>query len=280
MAYKTIVTYFTSPIRADALIESAIAVAQRFDAHVIGLYVVPPVEIYVAAEVPITADIADVQRRHYTEEAEQIQASFEKAFNDAGVSSEWRVADATGSTVPETIMAHARCADLTIASQDQGLEEYGSRHKVAEEVMFAGGRPVLFIPTAGSYPKIGDHVTVAWDGSREAARACFDALPFLKEAKDVKILSVNPDETAMSGANLPGSELANSLSRHDVRCEASHTTTDGISVADELLSRLSDQGSDLLVIGGFGHSRVRELVFGGVTRHILAHMTSPVLMVH
>ncbi len=280
MAYKTIVTYFTSPTRGDALIESAISVAQRFEAHVIGLYVVPPVEIYVAAEVPITADIADVQRRHYSEEAEQIQAAFEKAFSGAGISSEWRVVDATGSTVPETIMAHARCADLTIASQDQGLEEYGSRHKVAEEIMFAGGRPVLFIPTAGSYTGIGDHVTVAWDGSREAARACFDALPFLKKAKEVRLLSVNPDETAMSGANLPGSEMATALSRHDVRCEASHTQTDDISVGDEILSRVSDQGSDLLVLGGFGHSRVRELVFGGVTRQILAQMTVPVLMAH
>ncbi len=183
MAYKTIVTYFTSPARADALIESATAVAQRFDAHVIGLYVLPAVEVYVAAEVPITADIADVKRRHYNEEAEQIQASFEKAFNAAGISSEWRVADATGSTVPETIMAHTRCADLTIASQDQGLEEYGSRHKVAEEIMFASGRPVLFIPTAGAYPNIGDHVTVAWDGSRESARASFDSLPFLKKRR-------------------------------------------------------------------------------------------------
>ena len=280
MAYKTIVTYFTSTMRADALIESAIAVAQRFESHVIGLYVLPAVEVYVAAEVPITADIADVQRRHYTEEAEQVQTSFERAFNDAGIASEWRVADATGSTVPETVMAHARCADLTIASQDEGLEEYGSRHKIAEEIMFAGGRPVLFIPTAGSYPKIGDYVTVAWDGSREAARACFDSLPFLKEAKNVRILSVNPDETAMSGANLPGSEMATALSRHDVRCEASHTQTDDISVGDEILSRLSDQGSDLLVLGGFGHSRVRELVFGGVTRHILGQMTVPVLMSH
>ncbi len=84
----------------------------------------------------------------------------------------------------------------------------------------------------------------------------------------------------MNDANLPGSELATALSRHDVKCEAGYTQTDDISVADELLSRISDQGSDLLVLGGFGHSRVRELVFGGVTRHILGHMTSPVLMVH
>lgn len=280
MAYRTIVVYFTSSSRSDALIESAVGVARKFDAHLTGLYVVPSVEVYVAAEVPVTADIMDLQRRHFVEEAAVIQSAFESATDGETFSAEWRLADATGSTVPATVMEHARCADMVIVSQDQGLEEYGARHKVAEEVMFASGRPVLFIPTAGSYPVIGDHVTVAWNDSRESARACFDALPFLQSARDVGILCVNAKDTSMADASLPGSELATALARHDVRCEISQSVADEISVGDEILSRIADRGSDMLVIGGFGHSRVRELVFGGVTRQILAHMTEPVLMTH
>lgn len=280
MAYRTILVYFTSSSRSRALVESAIAVARRFDAHLIGLYVMPAVEVYVAAEVPVTADIIDLQRQHYSEEAKIIEAEFSNAASGETLSTEWRHVDGTGSTVPATVMDHARCVDLVILSQDEGLEEYGARHKVAEEIMFASGRPVLFVPSAGSHQVIGNHVTVAWNDSREAARACFDALPFLQSAKDVGILCVNAEDTTMVGAQLPGSELAAALARHEVRCEISQTTADEISVGDEILSRISDRGSDLLVIGGFGHSRVRELIFGGVTRQILAQMTVPVLMTH
>lgn len=280
MAYRTILVYFTSSSRSKALLESALAVARRFNAHLIGLYVMPAVEVYVAAEVPVTSGIIDLQRQHYSEEAKTIEAQFAEATSGETLSTEWRLVDGTGSTVPATVMEHARCADLVILSQDEGLEEYGARHKVAEEVMFASGRPVLFVPSAGSYPQIGTHVTVAWNDSREAARACFDAMPFLQSAEHVGILCVNAKDTSMEEAQLPGSELAAALARHDVRCEISQTTTEEISVGDEILSRIADRGSDLLVIGGFGHSRVRELIFGGVTRQVLAQMTVPVLMTH
>jgi len=147
-------------------------------------------------------------------------------------------------------------------------------------VMIAGGRPVLFIPTAGRFPTIGSNATIAWNGSRESARAVFDALPFLVAAKQVRILAVNPDDTELHGTVLPGSELATALARHGVKCEVARSVAPDIGIGDELLSRLADRGSDLLVMGGFGHSRFREFIFGGATRSILAHMTAPVLMSH
>lgn len=280
MAYRTIVLHLTNEARAQALVDAAIGVARQHEAHLIGLYVIPSVEIHVAAEVPVTADILSAQREFYMEQAERIRAIFDKATTKAGFSCEWRTVDATGASVADAVMAHGRCADLIICGQSDPANDPASLLRAGEEVMMAGGRPVLFIPTAGSFATIGTNVTVGWNGSREAARATFDALPMLKMAKQVRILAVNPDDTDLHGTSLPGSELATALSRHGVKCEAAHSVAPDISVGDELLSRLADRGSDLLVMGGFGHSRFREFVFGGATRNILGHMTVPVLMSH
>jgi len=122
---------------------------------------------------------------------------------------------------------------------------------------------------------------VAWNGTRESARAAFDALPLLAKAKSVKLLWINPStENGGNGNGMPGSELATALSRHGVKVEAGHSAVRDVGVGDELLSRAADQGTDLLVMGAYGHSRVREYVFGGATRHILQHMTVPVLFSH
>jgi nucleotide-binding universal stress UspA family protein len=280
MAYRTLVLHLTNEARARALVEAAMGIAQRHEAHLIGLYVIPSVEIHVAAEVPVTADILSAQREFYTEQAGSIRAIFDKITTEAGFSCEWRTVDATGASVTDAVMAHGRCADLIICGQSDPANDPASLLRVGEDVMMASGRPVLFIPTAGTFPTIGNNATVAWNGSREAARAAFDALPMLKMAKQVRILAVNPDDTDLHGTTLPGSELATSLSRHGVKCEAAHSVAADIGVGDELLSRLADRGSDLLVMGGFGHSRFRQFVFGGATRSILGHMTVPVLMSH
>lgn len=280
MAYRTLVLHLTNEARARTLVEASIGVARQHEAHLIGLYVIPSVEIHVAAEVPVTTDILSAQREFYTEQAGRIRAIFDKATQADGLSCEWRTVDATGTSVTDAVMAHGRCADLIVCGQSDPANDPASLYRAGEEVMMASGRPVLFIPTAGSFPSIGTNVTLAWNGSREAARAAFDAVPMLQKARQVRILAVNPDDTDLHGTNLPGSELAAALARHGVKCEAAHSVASDIGVGDELLSRLADRGSDLLVMGGFGHSRFREFVFGGATRSILGHMTVPVLMSH
>jgi nucleotide-binding universal stress UspA family protein len=280
MGLRTIVLFLTNEARAPAVTESTLALAAKHDAHVIGLYVIPAVEIHVAAEVPVTSDILSAQRAYYTEQADKIGALFEKAATAAGIAHEWRCVDSTGSSVAEAVMAHGRCADLIVCGQADKENDPASLQMAGEEVMMAGGRPVLMVPIAGHFTTIGENVLLAWNGSREAARAAFDALPILKKAKQVRILAVNPDATDLHGTNVPGSEIATALARHDVNCEAAHSVTSDLGVGDEILSRLADRGSDLLVMGGFGHSRFREYVFGGATRSILDHMTAPVLMSH
>src|SRR5262249_44560338 len=122
---------------------------------------------------------------------------------------------------------------------------------------------------------VGERVLVAWAHSREATRAVHDALPLLKLAKSVTVMEVNPEPDHLGGA-----DIALHLTRHGVKAEVASTTSGDINNGDAILSRAADLTADLLVMGGYGHSRLREFAFGGVTRHILEHMTLPVLMSH
>jgi nucleotide-binding universal stress UspA family protein len=120
-------------------------------------------------------------------------------------------------------------------------------------------------------------VLVAWNGSREAARAAHDALPLLQQADQVHVLAINPGADA---GDIPTAEISQHLARHNVRVEASQLVAKDLDVGDVLLSRAADLGSDLIVMGAYGHTRLRETILGGATKHLLAHMTVPVLMSH
>jgi nucleotide-binding universal stress UspA family protein len=141
-----------------------------------------------------------------------------------------------------------------------------------ERLAIESGRPMLVVPCAGRYPEIARHIVIAWKPTREAARAVFDALPLLKSAKTVQLLEVNQ--------NRDNSGITAALRRHGIKATRRSMVAPDISVGDEILSRLADHGADLLVMGAYGHSRIGELVFGGVTRHIARHMTAPTLWSH
>jgi nucleotide-binding universal stress UspA family protein len=137
---------------------------------------------------------------------------------------------------------------------------------------------VLIVPRYGVFGTVGERVLIAWNGSREATRAAHDALPLLKRATKVTVLSIDPDHD--SQRRVPSADITLHLARHGVAAEADSTVALDIAVGDVLLSRAADLGADLIVMGGYGHSRVREMVLGGATRHLLQHMTVPVLMSH
>jgi nucleotide-binding universal stress UspA family protein len=140
------------------------------------------------------------------------------------------------------------------------------------------GRPVLVVPRVGTYTSIGERILVAWNGKRESARATFDAMPLLSQASSVKVLTIEPAQA--EEGTLPDTEIAASLARHGVKVTSARTIAPETSVADEILNRVSDDSADLLVMGAYGHSRFRELVFGGVTRGIAQQMTVPTLLSH
>jgi nucleotide-binding universal stress UspA family protein len=138
----------------------------------------------------------------------------------------------------------------------------------------------LVVPHDWAPRALGERVLIAWDASREAARAVSDALPLLQRAASVLVVSVNPKSTPLGHGELPGADMALHLARHNIHVEVQSVETDRMDVADALLSFAADRGCDLLVMGAYAHSRVRELVLGGATRTILKSMTLPVLMAH
>lgn len=161
---------------------------------------------------------------------------------------------------------YARYADLTVMGQGDAVTD----------MVMSVGRPILVVPHHGSFLGVGRHPLVAWNASREATRAVFDALPILRRAGLVTLMTLDAEDDD----RVPGADISLALARHGVRVEVVHSTVGGIDPGNALLSRAADCGADLLVMGAYGHSPLREKVLGGATRHILDHMTVPVLLSH
>jgi nucleotide-binding universal stress UspA family protein len=217
-------------------------------------------------------------RDNALEQAEELHQAFEHAAQLRGLSGEWR-AVAEGWEADPAL--HARYADLTILGQrDPDSDATGPIRPRPERVTLASGRPILVVPYAGRFETIGKCVLIAWNASREAARAVADAMPLLAAADRVTVLAVDPQSGPDGHGDLPGADIALHLARHEVKAQIERTVSADVPIGEVLLSRAADLGADLLVMGAYGHSRARELLLGGATRTILASMTIPVLMSH
>jgi nucleotide-binding universal stress UspA family protein len=263
----------------------ALDLARSAGAHLTGLcpleLLLPPDLGFVLGGYPevmaLQAAVDQLQTRASTQAA-TIEAGFREALRREGISGDWRTAS---GGVAEAVAFHARHADLTIVGQtDPDHRPPPSGRHMIEDVLLAAGRPLLIIPYAGTFPNIGRNVLVAWAETREAARAVSDALGLIDPSASVTVLTIARAGHA-DAPEVPGAEIAAHLARHGLTVTAARSIADGaISEADALLSYAADTGADLLVMGGYGHSRVRELTLGGVTRNVLRHMTLPVLMSH
>jgi nucleotide-binding universal stress UspA family protein len=261
-------------------IDVAARLARDFEAHLTGLYVTtaPYVQPAVLAEFPV--DVRDIQTRALREAAARARGLFAERVEGAGfaLTTEWREVE---GDVADQVSLHARYADLTVIGQtDPDDVPLGSSPDLPERLILGAGRPVLVVPYAGRFETIGQRVLLAWNATREATRAANDALPILKRAARVTVLSVNPRIGPSGHGEVPGADIALHLARHGVRAEASSVTSSEVSVDDMLLSQAADEGADLLVMGAYGHSRLGELILGSATRHILRQITLPVFMSH
>lgn len=275
MPLKDILVFVDDSSQAPATVAAACALAVTHDAHLTGLAVDRPPEIpgFAAIEIPASAlEIIEKQRKEAVARAREM---FEKATKAAGITdrSGWTVA--RGQPV-EALALRSRYADLVIVGQANPANQRAASEDLVDDLLLVCGRPVLVIPYIGAHKKLGSKVVVAWNASREAARAVADAMPILEEATSVEVFAVEPN--GMGDA--PGADIAAHLARHGINATASKTSGLDIDVGDVLLNEVADNGADLIVMGGYGHSRMRELVLGGATRHILAHMTVPVLLSH
>lgn len=274
MTYKTLLALFENEESAPVVAEAAIKLGNVHNGHIIGMHgeIIDPLPIYSPFDVPDPTVMTAIYEAAAAKRV-ALEEVFKRTVGQSGLPFEWRVFRGTSGTTSTGMTETTRCADLIISSQPR--PGYPSEFN---DLLFESGRPVLFIPwVARQMPNL-KRVLVAWDGSREAARAAFDSIPLLKTADMVEIFSVDPQDTRTQSAGMAGADLATSLDRHGVKATLNSLTSNNLSVASILENRLADMSADLMVMGAYSHSRLRETVFGGVTRTLLESMTVPVLM--
>ena len=273
----------------DSRMETALSFARRFGGTVTALYgfELPPAPVaslnLADAIYPVSAAARETYERDRDsafDDAAQLEAAFHRECKHAGVVGNWQTWPEKPKELIDLVIAEARCADVTVLGQaDPAHPWFDTLATLPETVMLGCGRPVVVVPYRGRVDAIGKNALIAWNGSREAARAVADAMPLLEAAKAVTVLSIGGAEFEDAGERQLA-RVVRHLAQHGVRAEPSHLQGHGIDPADLLLSRCADLGCDLLVMGGYGHSRTREMILGGVTRAILSDMTLPVLMSH
>ena len=280
MSYRTILVHLDSKEQSSNLLHGAVALAQQHNAHLIGIYVVPTPQAYVTAELPMPTELVQEHMRHHQNLCDALKDEFERATNAADFISEWREVDADSMTIADTLTEIARTVDLLIMSQ-KGLERHDYALKdLPEAVILSCGRPVIVIPNSDTLRDSINNVFVAWDGGAQATRAVFDALPILREANTVRVHRINTKGQDRHRILNTSAELVNTLSRHGANVTVSDSDAPRSQIDDEILRAANEAGSDLLVMGAYGHTRLREILFGGVTRKVLQVMSVPVLMAH
>jgi nucleotide-binding universal stress UspA family protein len=182
--------------------------------------------------------------------------------------------------VDNELVVHARYADLAVVGQGDPDAESMTPTDLPETVALSTGRPTLVVPHIGVRSKPGRTVMLCWNVSRESARAASDALPFLAAAEKVVVLVVDPRSSAGGHGAEPGADVATWLARHGVKVTVQRDVAADADIGGVILSRAADHGADLIVMGIYGHSRVREMILGGASRGLLSSMTVPVLMAH
>lgn len=274
-AYKTLLVPVDARERSARSVRVACGLAERFHSHVVGLYVQSP--RYIPPELGAygsTASIALIEEK-MGEIAQAARVIFDNASSaGAAASLEWRSCKGDPALVTAT---HARYADLVVVNQTDPDE--GGSH-LADQLLLSANRPVLVVPYVGAFESIGNRILVCWNASAEAARAVTDALPLLQRASKVTVLSIDARASETGHGEQPGADVALFLARHGVTVEVVQTVSGGHKEGNIILSRAADEGSDLIVIGAYGHTRLRETILGGATRTILQSMTVPVLMSH
>ncbi len=278
MQYRSIAVHINNSARSMERTELAASIAKHFDAHLIGVAAtgLPTIASqYGGAEMGFY--YADLQRRQ-REHCVEATLRFDDLVARAAVGSfEHRISDDDDAYA---MTCAARYVDLVVIGQDDVTDPtIGTRPNFAEEVVLHAGRPVVVVPYAGHFAAIGKNVMLAWDASAESARAATDAMPFLKAARIVHVMIVNGTASIDGHGEEPGADIAVFLARHGVKVEVVREHSD-MNVANVLLSSACDFGTDLIVMGGYGHTRFREMLLGGVTRSIFEQMTVPVLMTH
>jgi nucleotide-binding universal stress UspA family protein len=265
MHFKTIVAILQNEREAGRVLDCALPLAKQFGAQLIGVHAeAMPVPYTSATGFPDT-EFLQVSAELNKERAGKLQAAFMAKVEGSGLSYEWRSLETFSGDSALSALSSVRAADLVIAGQG---DESGDASADIGALVYDAGRPVLVVPHSGPMVTSFKRILVAWNGSREAARAAFDALPFIVGAEQTEILVIDPPD-AIGDEPGAGAEVAASLSRHGAKVTVATVKSEGASMEDIIQDRLAETGADMLVLGAYSHSWLRRLIFGGVTNSVL-----------
>jgi nucleotide-binding universal stress UspA family protein len=275
MSIKTILVHLADDEHHSARLDVAVRLAKQHQAHITALFITFPVGMPpTIAGRSASAVFVSEARERARERAAALEKEFEETCARERLSYSWVVED--GAHL-ETLSYHAHVADLLVVSHSAEGQFFEDRFRMrlAEELIMDVGCPVLLLPRKDPVPTFAEHMLVAWHSNREAVRAVRGTLDFMRAAKSVTVLTVGPTaEDRLSEA-----ELVTYLERHGVRA-VGENVADRHGVGETLLVEAARRGCDSLIMGAYGHSRFREVVLGGVTRHVLRHADIPVFMIH
>jgi len=274
---KDIVVNLSVGERAGFAGDYAVSVAAAFGAHVTGVAFLYDAIVPISGAGYIPADVVETQQRDNAAAVKAAIGRFTKATARSDVAAAPVTLGATFTGAAEQFGRLARCFDLAVVDQSEP-ETSQVEQMIAEAALFESGRPVIIVPYIQRAPLKLDRVLVCWDGGRAATRAVADAMPLLERASRVEVVVFTKERGKHD--EFAGADIGQHLARHGLKVEVDRTVAGDIDVADALLSYAADAAADFIVMGGYGHSRLREFVLGGVTRSILRTMTAPVLMSH
>jgi len=273
---KDVVVNLSGRAPLDFAADYATSIAATFGAHVTGIAFLyePVIPDGTLGGVPV--DLIELQREENSKIARDAIGRFEAGVKKAGVASETRQLDATFGGAATLFAQVARRFDISVVAQAQ-REQGATDELIIEGALFESGRPVIVVPYIQKSGLTLERVLACWDGGRTAARAIADAMPFLERAKAVDLVIVAEER---KNDEITGVRMSEHITRHGVAVSVKRIAKGDLAVQDVILSYAADSGADFMVMGGYGHSRLREFILGGVTRGILNSMTVPVLMSH
>ena len=270
MTYRDVLVHLDNGERSPVRLPIAVDVARRFGARLMGLF---------AECDPYLANLASLKPDEmYGETATRTEADLRQIGEKAEIDVDWdAVVVRRDSALASAVLAAACCSDLAVLGQHDPREQgSGVPSDLVEQVLLHSGRPVLIIPFAGDFKALGRRIMVAWNAGREASRAIHDSLPFLQQADEVTVIEINPTDEGLATRD----RITKHLEAHGIAAQTASFVAEEIGAMDLLLSRVTDEAVDLLVMGAHGHYGFPHLHRGGATRHILRQMTVPVLMSH
>ncbi len=278
MAIKDLAVAYNGSANSKAALSFAIQMCKKYDAALTGLHVHPPLNLDAQVRRWTPKDVLESLRKAGDEAVKSAEDDFRESVAAAGFAgtATWLVDE--GQT-NETLARLARYHDLLVIGQFSEAGETRTRVR-AEDLVQRSGRPLIIVPNGYEVRPFAEYAAVAWDGSRPAARALGDAMQILETKKRLDVVRVGTAKAAAPASGAAGPDIVRHLKRHGIEARAIALTASRDRVGQTILGYCAEEQPDVLVMGAYGHARLREDIFGGVTRHILQNMNVPVFMAH